>query len=316
MTAMNLAALHGHAAANWLQTLLLVGALLAIGGLAGFVLFGESGLWMAFATTLLTLVLEPLAVTRLTLALYLARPIEPAAAPQLWRTLGTLAERAGLPVAPVPYYIPSPMVNAFTVGNRRQSVVALTDGLLARLTPRELAAVLAHEIAHIAHDDLKVMNLADYVSRLTGVYALVGQVLILLYLPAWLFGGVDLPWLGLLILVFSPHLALLAQLGLSRVREFDADLAAARLTGDPHALASALAKIEQISRTWRAWLLPGWGNPEPSWLRTHPATEERIRRLLALDLPAPADSGPLPAFTPAAANVRRVPRWYPGGIWR
>ncbi|MHB1075812.1 zinc metalloprotease HtpX [Thiobacillus sp.] len=313
---MNPAAVAEHAAANRLQTLLLIVALLAIGGLAGFILFGDIGLWMALAATLLTLLVEPLAATRFTLALYRARPIEPAAAPQLWRALETLARRAGLPVVPVPHYVASPVVNAFAVGSRRQSAIALTDGLLARLTPRELTAVLAHEVAHIAHGDLRVMNLADYVSRLTGVFALVGQVLILLYLPGWLFGGAELPWLGLLILAFSPHLALLAQLGLSRVREFDADLAAARLTGDPRALASALSKIEQVSRGWRAWLLPGWGNPEPSWLRTHPATEERIRRLLALDLPAQTDSSPLPAFTPAAANVRRVPRWYPGGIWR
>lgn len=306
----------GHAARNRLQTLLLVGALLGIGGLAGSVLFGDIGLWMALAATLITLVIEPLAATRFTLALYRARPIEPAAAPQLWRTLERLAGGAGLPAVPVPHYIASPLVNAFAVGSRRQSAIALTDGLLERLTPRELAAVLAHEVAHIAHDDLKVMNLADYVSRLTGVFALVGQVLILLYLPGWLLGAAELPWLGLLILAFSPHMALLAQLGLSRVREFDADLAAARLTGDPRALASALAKIEKVSRNWRAWLLPGWGNPEPSWLRTHPATEERIRRLLALDLAAPSDSVPLPAFVPEARTVRQSPRWYPGGIWR
>lgn len=313
---MNPAVLLGHAAANRLQTLLLVIALLAIGSLAGFVLFGESGLWMALAATLLTLVVEPLAVTRLTLALYKARPIEPAEAPQLWRTLEVLAERAGLPAAPVPHYVPCPMVNAFAVGNRQQSAVALTDGLLDRLDPRELAGVLAHEIAHIASGDLKVMNLADYVSRLTGVFALVGQVLILFYLPGWLFGGAELPWLGLLILAFSPHLALLAQHGLSRVREFDADLAAVRLTGDPHALALALAKIEQVSRNWRAWLLPGWGNPEPSWLRTHPETEARIRRLLALNLPVPTDTWQAPAFVPPVARARGVPRWYPGGIWR
>jgi len=316
MKTINPVAVAKHAALNRLQTLLLVGVLLAIGGLAGFVLFGEVGLWTALAAMLLTLLIEPLAATRLTLALYQARPIAPAAAPQLWRTLETLATRAGLAAVPVPHYIASPVVNAFAVGSRRQSAIALTDGLLARLTPRELAAVLAHEVAHIAHDDLRVMGLADYVSRLTGIFALVGQVLILLYLPGWLFGGADVPWLGLIVLVFSPHLALLAQLGLSRVREFDADLAAAQLTGDPHALASALAKIEQVSRGWRAWLLPGWGNPEPSWLRTHPATEERIRRLLALDLSAPTDSGLLPTFTPATRLARRSPRWYPGGIWR
>jgi hypothetical protein len=128
---MNPAVLRGHAAANRLQTLLLVGALLAIGGLAGFVLFGESGLWLALAAMLFILVVEPLAATRLTLALYKARPIEPAEAPQVWHTLDVLAERAGLPAVPVPHYVPSPMVNAFAVGNRQQSAIALTDGLLA-----------------------------------------------------------------------------------------------------------------------------------------------------------------------------------------
>ncbi|MDZ7583259.1 MAG: zinc metalloprotease HtpX [Thiobacillus sp.] len=313
---MNTAVVQGHAAANRLQTLLLVGALFAIGGLAGFILFGESGLWLALAATLFALVVEPLAATRLTLALYQARPIYLAEAPQLWRALEVLAERAGLPAAPLPHYVPSHMVNAFAVGNRQQSAIALTDGLLARLSSRELAGVLAHEIAHIASNDLKVMNLADYVSRLTGLFAIVGQVFLILLLPGWLAGYGELPWLGLLVLAFSPHLALLAQLGLSRVREFDADLAAARLTGDPHALASALAKIDQVSSNWRSWLLPGWGNPEPSWLRTHPETEERIRRLLALNLPAPTDTLPAPAFMLGAARARGVQRWYPGGFWR
>ncbi|MEK8401835.1 M48 family metalloprotease, partial [Escherichia coli] len=73
-------------------------------------------------------------------------------------------------------------------------------------------------------------------------------------------------WPGLLLLAASPQLALLAQLGLSRVREFDADRLAAELTGDPQGLASALAKIARVSRSWRAWLWPGWGNPEPTAL--------------------------------------------------
>lgn len=133
---MNRAAVHGHAVANRLQTLLLVGALFAIAGFAGFILFGESGLWVAFGATLFTLLVEPLAATRLTLALYRARPIAPGEAPQLWRTLEVLAERAGLAAVPEPHYVPSRVVNAFAVGNRRQSAIALTDGLLASLTPR------------------------------------------------------------------------------------------------------------------------------------------------------------------------------------
>jgi heat shock protein HtpX len=310
------AAWHRHAAANRLQTLLLVAILLGISGLAGGLLLGTTGLWIALVASLAALLVEPLAVSRLTLALYRARPIARNEAPELWRTIRILAERASLPAIPVPHYVPSAMVNAFAVGNRRASAIALSDGLLFSLTPRELAGVLAHETAHIAHNDLRVMGLADYVSRLTGLFALAGQFSILLTLPWWLAGAIDIHWPAMLLLVFSPHLALLAQLGLSRVREFDADLTAARLTGDPEGLARALGKIERVSRAWRAWLLPGWGNPEPSWLRTHPATDERIRRLLALSRPeaeAPWQAGPL--SDPKAPPVRRSPRWHPGGIW-
>ncbi len=313
---MNSSVWRGHAARNRLQTLLLIGALLGIAGLAGYILFGESGLWMALAATLLSLLIEPLAAGRLTLTLYRARPIQPAQAPQLWRALEVLAGRAGLPAVPIPHFVPSATVNAFAVGSPQASAVALTQGLLAQLDPRELAGVLAHEVAHIANGDLKVMGLADYVSRLTGLFALAGQLLLIVLLPGWLAGALDVPWLGLLLLAFSPHLALLAQLGLSRVREFDADLTAARLTGDPQALASALARIERVTRNWRAWLLPGWGNPEPSWLRTHPATEERIQRLLSLSPAAPAPEWLSPAMLVPPAPLLRPPRWYPGGYWR
>ena len=198
--------------------------------------------------------LEPAAASLLTLRLYRARPIAPEVAPQLWLLMRQIAERAGLPVIPVPHYVPSPMVNAFAVGSRQRCAIALTDGMLRSLTLRELAGVLAHETAHIAHGDLRVMGLADYVSRLTSLFAMLGQLLFLLMLPWMLLGDGQVNWFGLLLLILAPHIALLAQLGLSRVREFDADLMAAGLTGDPEGLASALARIEQASRSWR-WLL-------------------------------------------------------------
>lgn len=115
-------------------------------------------------------------------------------------------------------------------------------------------------------------------------------------------------------------MALLARLGLSGVREFDADLKAVTLTGDPEGLAQALARIERASRSWRSVLLPGWGNPEPSWLRTHPATAERVRRLLELAPATPASvpwlagGGALSGF--GAAPITRPPRWRIGGLWR
>lgn len=308
-----------HAWVNRLQTLLLGGVLLGIASLAGGLLLGDMGLWLALFATLLALLLEPAAASFLTLRLYRARPIAPESAPQLWRLLREIAERAQLPVIPIPHYVPSPLVNAFAVGTRQRCAIALTDGMLRRLTLRELAGVLAHETAHIAHGDLRVMGLADYVSRLTSLFAMLGQLLFLLMLPWLLLGDGEVNWSGLLLLILAPHIALLAQLGLSRVREFDADLMAARLTGDPEGLASALARIEQASRSWRGLLMPGWGNPEPSWLRTHPATEERIRRLLALRVPEP----PLPrgaeiVMPPRglfSGQVRRAPRWRIGGLW-
>jgi len=82
--------------------------------------------------------------------------------------------------------------------------------------------VLGHEIAHIANEDLRVMGLADSISRLTHLLALLGQIMLLFSLPALLWGTVAIQWPALLLLAVSPQLALLAQLGLSRVREFDA----------------------------------------------------------------------------------------------
>ncbi len=306
-----------HALINGLQTLLLMALLLGIAGVAGALLFGNQGMWLALAVALLALILEPVAASWLTLALYGARPIPPSAAPELWHMAQALATRAGLPAVPVLHYVASPMVNAFAVGNRRRSAVALTTGLLETLTPRELFGVLAHETAHIANGDLRVMGLADSVSRITALFALTGQLLLLVSLPAWVLAEVQVAWSALLLLTFSPHLAMLAQLGLSRVREYDADRKAAELTGDPEGLALALTKIERVSRGLRAWMLPGWGNPEPSWLRTHPATEARIARLMQMAQATQPTVWPVLdlAWLPPSGG-RKAPRWHPSGLWR
>ena len=301
---------------NRLQTVLLVVTMLGIAALSGSLLFGDMGLWLALAAGGLALLVEPAAASSLTLRLYRARALHPSAAPDLWALVRELAARAGLPAVPVPHYAPSAMVNAFATGSAHRSAIVLTDGLLRSLTPRELTGVVAHEIAHIANKDLRVMGLADSISRLTHFMALLGQVAILFSLPALLLGAMDVNWPALLLLAIAPQLALLAQLGLSRVREFDADRLAAELTGDPQGLALALAKVERVSRSWRAWLLPGWGNPEPSWLRTHPATAARIERLR--ELSAPVDPTPIhsPHFLPNSTVSPRSPRWRPGGLWR
>lgn len=301
---------------NRLQTALLVLTLLGIAAVAGSLLLGDGGLWLALAAAGFTLLLEPAAASGLTLRLYGARPLYPDEAPDLWAVLRELAARAGLPAVPVPHYVPSGVVNAFATGSKHHAAIALTDGLLRSITPRELTGVLGHEIAHIANEDLRVMGLADSISRLTHLLALLGQLAIVLSLPALLLGVAEVNWPALLLLAVAPQLALLAQLGLSRGREFDADRLAAELTGDPHGLASALAKIERVSRSWRAWLLPGWGNPEPSWLRTHPATAERIERLLELAPPPAMPPFPSARFVPEVTVSPRPPRWRTGGLWR
>ena len=305
-----------HAWINRLQTLLLIATLLGITALAGALLLGKDGAWIALGASVLALLLEP-RTSWLTLRLYRAEPLPPALAPDLWHALEQLATRAALPAVPIPHYVPSPMVNAFAVGNRERSAIALTDGLLRSLPGRELAGVLAHEVAHIAHGDLRVMGLADYVSRLTSLFALTGILVGFIALPAMFVMDVGINWSGLLLLAVSPHIALLVQLGLSRVREFDADRMAAELTGDPAGLAAALARIDAVSRSWRRLLLPGWGNPEPSWLRTHPATEARIARLRTLPTTL-REQGPSVSIWPDTGTrrpSRRSPRWRVGGFW-
>jgi heat shock protein HtpX len=223
---------------------------------------------------------------------------------------------------PTLYYVPSRIISAFTVGHTQQSAVAVTDGLLRALDAREQIGVLAHEVSHVRSNDMWVMGLADLFSRLTSLLSLFGQLLLLINLPLVLMSQVSLNWFAILILIFAPTISTLAQLGLSRAREYDADLNAARLAGDPEGLARALAKIDRLQGSWlERVLLPGRRLPEPSLLRTHPPTQERVRRLMELKqsvegLPvqtAHARPGAVDEFGHHA--VRRKPRWHIGGLW-
>jgi heat shock protein HtpX len=257
----------------------------------------------------------------LVMRLYRASLIRPDHSPALWSVLSSLAQRAGLPVAPQLYYVPSQTLNAFAVGTRQQAAIAVTDGLLRQMDMRQLAGVLAHEISHIRNNDLWVMGLADMFSRATRLLSLLGQVLLLLYLPLILFSIVSINWFAIAMLVFAPSLSALAQLALSRTREYDADLNAARLTGDPDGLAGALAKIEHAQGGW--WeriFMPGRKEPQPSLLRTHPQTEKRISRLMALK-PELARVNTLPidhmfdAHSVFGSPVTHPPRRHFNGLW-
>lgn len=312
-----------HAWQNRLQSLLLMAVMAGFLGLSGWLLWGRDGLLVLVSVGAVSVLANPSLSPRLVMRMYGARPITQSEAPVLWQALLALSARADLASTPRLYYIPSRMLNAFAVGTPMNSAIAVTDGLLRRLTMDELLGVLAHEVSHIRNKDLWVMGLADLFSRATSLVSLLGQFLLLLNLPLILFSQVTINWWAILLLIFAPNLSALTQLALSRTREYDADLNAARLTGNPEALARALAKMERIQGGWLERLfLPGRRIPEPSLLRTHPPTEERIGRLMALqprlkDAAGPWGNGPILPDMDAlwGERVRRLPRWHMNGLW-
>jgi len=311
--------LQEHQILNHLQTVLLIGGMVVVLWLSARLILSEAAAWWAAVAVGIGLLFGPQISPTLVLRMYKAQQLDMDTAPQLHSIVTQLAGRAGLMRAPSLYYIPSRMMNAFAVGGRDDSAIGVTDGLLRNLTVRQLSGVLAHEIAHISHHDIRVMGLADLVSRLTRVLSLTGQLLLIFGLPMWLMGTYDIPILGIGLLIFAPTISSLMQLALSRAREFNADLNAARITGDPQGLASALAKLERYQGGWlEQVMLPARRNPDPSILRTHPRTEERIERLLELAPPATLLSRATVADLPIRLIMTapsRGPRQWPWGIW-
>jgi heat shock protein HtpX len=307
-----------HKLRNLLQSALLLGGMVGLLTACGWLLFGPDGVLGMAAGAALALVFGPRLSPHMVLRLYRARELAPDQLPAVFGTLGRLSERAGLERPPRLYYIPSAMLNAFSVGDRENAVIALTDGILRRLDLRELGGVLAHELSHVRNRDLWLMSLADLTGRLTRVMTLLGLGLLVVGLPLWLGGGAQPPVLLILVLLFAPQLTMLLQLALSRAREFDADLDAAGLTGDPDGLISALVKLERYQRgLWEQILMPGYRLPEPSLLRSHPRTEQRIARLKELYGRAPGP-GSVFAGTPidlAGRAIERRPRGRPLGYW-
>ena len=275
--------LEKHKFRNVFHTLVFVLAMSALTALCASLLFGE-GVWLGVLIgSALAFFMAPDVSPKWVLNLYQAQPLQPLHAPQLYRIVEILSQRAELLTMPSLYWIPSNTLNAFAVGNKNNAAIAISEGLLRTLNQNELAGVLAHEISHIANNDLKLMNLADILSRMTHLLSLFGMFIVLFSLPFILVGIISISWIGLMILITAPVLSALLQFALSRVREFDADLEAVRLTGDPRGLASALHKLEQqYSGIWKKILFPGYKQSEPSLFRTHPDTQERIKRLLAL----------------------------------
>jgi heat shock protein HtpX len=254
--------------------------------------------------------------------MYRATRLDPRQGGQITHIVGVLARRAGLTSAPSLYLIPSMTLNAFATGTPQKAAIGITEGLLRRLSLRELAGVLAHELSHVRNNDLAVMGLADTMTRFTQVLSYLALFLGIVNLPALLLGDSDISLTALLLLYLAPTAGSLLQLSLSRTREYDADVEGATLTGDPAGLASALNKLERYQGSfWEDLMFPVPSRriPQPSLLRSHPPSADRIRRLLALenrDLPPPIEVVEEPmvsmvGFGPASLQ----PRYRFPGVW-
>lgn len=150
------------------------------------------------------------------------------------------------------------------------------------------------------------MSLGDSLSRMVRVFAHLGFILLLLSFPLQTLNPYRVPWGFVIFLMAMPTMMALLQLALSPSREFAADFAAAELTDDSIPLARALKKLEWHTRgLWERIILPSHHEKETSLLRTHPSTEERVRRLIELVEETPSSrSLPIPAFT---GGGRRLP---------
>jgi heat shock protein HtpX len=278
-------ALRAHKARNALHSALLVGGLGLLTGVCAWLIWGGMGVAATLVAMGVIYAFAPRLPPELTMRFYRARRIDPRNGAQVLHIVDALADRAELPAAPRVYVIPSMTLNAFATGTPDNAVIGITEGLLRRLSLNELAGVLAHEISHVRNNDLAIMGLADVMTRYTQVLAYLAVFLAFFNLPAFLLGDAEIPIIGLVLLYLAPAFGSLIQLALSRTREYDADLEAVSLTGDPDSLASALQKLERYyGHFWEDMRMPVPGRriPQPSLLRSHPKTEDRIARLQAL----------------------------------
>ena len=311
-----------HKRRNLAHSLLLLAGLGTIVAGASFLLWGMAGVVAAAVGLVAAYALTPHVPPDAVMRIYSAERLTPDHGGPLWRIMAELSARAELPAPPALYVIPSSTLNAFATGTPERSAIALTEGLLRRLTTREIANVLAHETSHIRNNDLRVMGLADILTRFTQSLSYAAVALAMVNLFALANGDRPMPWLPIVLLYLAPALSSLMQLGLSRAREFDADREAAMLTGDPVGLASALRRLEHYTgHFWEDLMMPVPARriPQPSLLRSHPPTEERVSRLLALtgspaEPPIAITEEPMVSMVGWGPGTMR-PRYRWPGVW-
>ena len=221
---------------------------------------------------------------KIALATYRAQPVTREQLPRVYSVVERMTQRIGLPMPKI-YVIPTDSPNAFATGrNPSHASVAVTQGILNLLNDEELEGVLAHELGHVNNRDILISS----------VTATIAGAITYLSRFAFFFGGDREDRRGgglgaLLMLILAPIAAMLIQLAVSRSREYQADATGAKFTGNPYALASALAKLDAYSRR-----VPMMGTPSTAHLfiiqpllgmnfgslfSTHPPTAKRIERL-------------------------------------
>ncbi len=274
----------------WLKTGVLMAAITALFGAIGGAVGGQSGMMMALGFAVVTNFFAYWFSDKMVLKMYNAKEVDESSAPQYYNMVRDLAQRAQLPMPKV-YLIQEDAPNAFATGrNPENAAVAATTGLLRVLTARELRGVMAHELAHVKHRDILISTIS---ATMAGAISALANF-------AMFFGGRSQDGRGnpiatIAMALLAPIAGSLIQMAISRAREFEADRLGADICGDPHALAAALEKIhhyasgiplettERHPETAQMLIMnPLSGGGLSSLFSTHPSTEERIRRLLAM----------------------------------
>ncbi|MGE0313930.1 MAG: zinc metalloprotease HtpX [Lautropia sp.] len=283
---------------NWIKTGMLMAAITALFMLIGASFGGRSGMMMALGFALLSNFFAYWFSDRMVLRMVNAREVDESSAPAYYNMVAELAGRAGLPMPRV-YLIDEDAPNAFATGrNPEHAAVAATTGLLRVLSAAELRGVMAHELAHVRHRDILISTIS---ATMAGAISALANF-------AMFFGGRSddgrpvNPIAGIAVALLAPIAGALIQMAISRAREFEADRLGAEISGNPRALAGALEKIHHYAQgipmraaqahpeTAQMMIMnPLSGGGLQNLFSTHPSTEERIRRLLAMNpVPQPA----------------------------
>lgn len=304
---------------NFLRTSVLLAGLTALFMAVGYFIGGTGGMLIAFGFAVATNVFSYWNSDKMVLSMQGAKSVSATGAPELHRMVEGLSRNAGIPTPKI-YIIETEQPNAFATGrNPDNAAVAVSRGLLNHLDGREVAAVVAHELAHIRNRDTLTMTIT---ATLAGAISMLAQF-------GLFFGGGNsrdnpLGLVGTLLMVFlAPVAAMLVQMAVSRTREYEADKDGAEIARDPMALASALTKISQLAR--RTVNVPAERNPAMAHLyifnplsgarmdnlfSTHPNVENRIAQLQQI-------AASMPGGRPARRATQRPAASGSGGAsWR